>query len=356
MKLTLLPLLACPSCGGALNFSRLAQMPREGEDLKEGTLACGRCAQEYPILDSIPRLLPPEGLDRRNLKTRESFGWEWLRYPGAMPEDRAVFLEETQIPAEDWKGMRVLDAGCGMGRYARIARSLGAEVVALDLSDGILRLVAQSERDPLLHLVQGDLLHPPFQDGVFDAAYSLGVLHHTPDARKACSSVARWVRPGGLLSVWVYGRAGSWSSFSTNPLKTSREGLKKILPLAWMIVILRFLLSDALRLVTTLLPSSFLYALCHPLAMLGAVPLLKYLTFSVHPEYAVRLQENFDWLAPPFQSKHVKEEVRGWFAESGVDVLRQLPHGLVPKVGFLGRRRQSSRAGALARAEDLLQR
>lgn len=340
MKPELLAWLACPACGGELAFAMLPTLPREGGDVEEGTLVCRACRVEYPVVESVPRLLPPRRLEPRVRRTRRSFGWEWLRYPvEPQPEDREILLEETQVPAEDWAGRLVLDAGCGMGRYAKAARGLGARVVAFDLSESLLRLVPLARKDRDLHVVQGDLLAPPFKPEAFDAAYSQGVLHHTADTRGAFDRVARLVKRDGLLAVWVYGSPGSWRSFSTNPLKPGRRWLKAVLPLVWLVVWARRILSDALRVVTTRLPVPLLYLLCYPLAALGAVPLVKYLTFSVHPRFRVRLIENFDWLAPPFQTKHTKEEVAGWFQAAGFDVLRNLPHGVVPKVGILGRRR-----------------
>lgn len=340
MKLSLLPLLACPACGGSLSFARLEAMPRDGEDLQDGALGCKACSKEYPIVLGIPRLFADAELEASVRQTGESFGWEWLRYPGAMPEDRTVFLTETQVPEADWAGRLVLDGGCGMGRYARIARSLGAEVVAFDLSESLQRLVAEAQADPRLHLVQGDILRPPFKPGRFDVVYSIGVIHHTKSAEKALGSLGALVKPEGLLTLWVYGRPGSWRSFSTNPLRSGREWLKKLLFLVWLVVWARMLLSDLARVFTTRLPVPLLYGLCHPLALLGALPLLKYLTFSAHEDYRVRLQENFDWLAPPYQSKHTKEELKAWFEAAGFQTLSQLAHGVVPKVGFLGRKKR----------------
>lgn len=340
MKPELLAWLACPACGGELAFAMLPTLPREGGDVEEGTLVCRACRAEYPVAGGVPRLFPPGGLGRRVRRTRLSFGFEWLRYPAEpRPEDREIFLEETQLPAGEWPGLLVLDAGCGMGRYARAARELGARVVAFDLSESLLRLVPLARKDPALHVVQGDLLAPPFKPEVFDVVYSQGVLHHTADTRGAFDRVARLVRRGGRLSVWLYGSPGSWRSFSTNPLRSGRRWLKKVLPLVWLLVWVRRILSDALRLVTTRLPVPLLYLLCYPLAALGAVPLLKYLTFSAERGFRVRLIENFDWLAPPFQTKHTKEEVAGWYEAAGFEPLRNLPHGVVPKVGILGRRR-----------------
>ncbi|TPW16788.1 MAG: methyltransferase family protein, partial [Elusimicrobia bacterium] len=132
--------------------------------------------------------------DPRVLKTRDGFAWEWKRYPGSLKEDERVFLEECQLRASDFKGKRVLDAGCGMGRYALVALSLGAEVVAVDLSESLLRLAESAPRHPGLHVVQGDLLRPPFKAGLFDIVYSHGVLHHTSDANRAFRAVAALVK------------------------------------------------------------------------------------------------------------------------------------------------------------------
>ena len=56
MRRDLLDILACPVCKGSLDLKTLKE---EGEEIVEGTLACGQCQEEYPIEDSIPNLLPP---------------------------------------------------------------------------------------------------------------------------------------------------------------------------------------------------------------------------------------------------------------------------------------------------------
>jgi uncharacterized protein YbaR (Trm112 family) len=57
MKKELMEILACPICKGDL------QLDIEEEDEKEvvaGSLYCAKCDQRYPIVDTIPNLLPPE--------------------------------------------------------------------------------------------------------------------------------------------------------------------------------------------------------------------------------------------------------------------------------------------------------
>jgi SAM-dependent methyltransferase len=338
LKLSLLPVLACPLCRAPLKFASLESFPRHDQEVEAGMLACTRCGAEYPVTDGVPRLRPPAALGRAAAKTRAAFGWEWLRYPGSLPEDEAVFLEEVQLPAGALAGKLVLDAGCGMGRYSLVAAKLGGEVVAVDVSESLLRVAEAARTNPRLHPVEGDLLHPPFKPGAFDLVYSHGVLHHTSDTKAAFDAVAALVKRGGHLSVWLYGKAGSYAEFATNPLKPGREWIAKRRRLAWLVVGVRHVFSDLVRLFTTRLPVPLVYALCYPLTLLGAVPGLKYLTFSVHPDFQVRLIENFDWVSPPYQWHHTKEELVRWYHEKDFAILRILPHGLVPKPGVLGRK------------------
>ena len=57
MKRDLMDILACPVCKGKL------ELGIETEDAKEivsGSLYCSRCEVHYPIVDTIPNLLPPD--------------------------------------------------------------------------------------------------------------------------------------------------------------------------------------------------------------------------------------------------------------------------------------------------------
>ena len=338
MKLSLLSILACPVCGGELKFAVLEAYPRHDTEVEEATLACKQCALEYPVSGGVPRLRPPSPVARATAKTREAFGWEWLRYPGSLPGDQETFLEETMLPAHEFAGHLVLDAGCGMGRYSAVALALGAEVVAVDMSESLLRVAQLAKTQPKLHPVEADLLHPPFKKGVFDVVYSQGVLHHTADTGAAFKAVAALVKSRGLFSVWLYGKAGRYADFATNPIKPGRDWITRHRRIAWAIVLLRHLVSDCVRVITTRLPVSVVYALCHPLTWLGVVPGLKWFTYSVDPRYQVRLIENFDWISPPYQWHHTKEELKGWYGAEGFSVVSVLAHGLVPKPGILGRK------------------
>ena len=96
----------------------------------------------------------------------------------------------------DYRGRLVLDAGVGAGRFAEVVANKGGEVVGVDLSRAIDAAYENIGRRPNVHLVQADIMAMPFRDGTFDLAYSVGVLHHTPDPERAFGRVAA-VRPQG---------------------------------------------------------------------------------------------------------------------------------------------------------------
>jgi SAM-dependent methyltransferase len=103
----------------------------------------------------------------------------------------------------------VLDAGVGAGRFAEVVANKGGEVVGVDLSGAVDAAYTNIGRRPNVHLVQADIMAMPFREGTFDLAYSVGVLHHTPDPERAFARVAAVVPHGGragrvrLRAVWA---------------------------------------------------------------------------------------------------------------------------------------------------------
>lgn len=115
-------------------------------------------------------------------------------------------LERNGIPVSEIEGKKVLDAGCGGGRYTAAWRLLGAApAVGLDISpinieDARRRASEAGIED--ISFEQGDVLDLPFEDGEFDIVFSNGVLHHTTDWEKGVAELVRVLRPGGL--GWLY--------------------------------------------------------------------------------------------------------------------------------------------------------
>src|SRR5262245_24354704 len=119
MTADLLDILRCPKCRATLGTS---------DD--PSRLVCTSCGAHYPILDGIPRFAGESYV--------ASFGRQWNRYDVARDEeDEATFRVKTGVDPRDLGGMLVLDAGCGGGRYARLAGRHGARVVGVDLSEAV---------------------------------------------------------------------------------------------------------------------------------------------------------------------------------------------------------------------------
>jgi len=60
MKKELMDILACPMCKGELGLSVEEEKEQE---IITGSLYCSKCDVRYPIVDSIPNLLPPDQRD-----------------------------------------------------------------------------------------------------------------------------------------------------------------------------------------------------------------------------------------------------------------------------------------------------
>lgn len=122
---------------------------------------------------------------------------------------RAVL--EGIAPLED--GSRVLDAGCGKGRFAVHVKSAWprASVVALDLATAMVRCAP-----PELGRVAGSMLELPFPDAVFDAVYATESLEHAVVIEAAVGELCRVLKPGGRLVI-IDKNARQWGRLETPP-------------------------------------------------------------------------------------------------------------------------------------------
>jgi len=98
----------------------------------------------------------------------------------------------------DLNGKRVLDAGCGKGRFSAIIkrRYPQADVTALDISARMLRHVPSGIRT-----VQGGILDMPFADGRFDAVICIEALEHVVRIAEGVRELTRVLAPGGKLII-----------------------------------------------------------------------------------------------------------------------------------------------------------
>jgi demethylmenaquinone methyltransferase/2-methoxy-6-polyprenyl-1,4-benzoquinol methylase len=95
--------------------------------------------------------------------------------------------------------MRILDIAAGTGSSSRPLADAGANVVALDFSQGMLD--AGRKRNPDLTFIQGDALKLPFGENEFDVATISFGLRNTNSAKAALADALRVVKPGGRMVV-----------------------------------------------------------------------------------------------------------------------------------------------------------
>jgi len=281
---------ACPSCRGEL---------RSGAN----DLTCDSCGRTYPVVGGIPRFVeqPPGG----SAQVQRVFDFEHRRYEDSWYtqfEPRLVkqFLDECGLPREFFAGKRVLDAGCGSGRWSYAMAELDADVVGVDLTAGGPESAhaVLGERENV-QFAQADLFALPFRPGSFDFVMSWGVLHHTHSTKEAFAQLVPLVKPGGTLFVMVYELESRLRSAGTNALRFFMRRL-----------------SDERR-----------YRACRLLVVrssLVAKALSPFLIISYLPpdstlDAATAQFGLFDAYSPRWNHVHTPDEVTGWFADAGFE-------------------------------------
>ena len=136
-------------------------------------------------------------LDALYWKMRSSFEADCHLFPESVPEsDGRLRAIAASLPRH--RGARVLDAGCGKGRFAAALASIApdAEIYGVDLSAKMLRCVPDG-----IETRQGSLLHLPFPNDFFDSVYCVEALEHAVRPRSALRELARVAAPGAPLVI-----------------------------------------------------------------------------------------------------------------------------------------------------------
>lgn len=113
----------------------------------------------------------------------------------------------------------VLDFGCGIGRWARLAAGRGRRWTGVDVSEAMLEIAAARHPGAAVAKVR-DGWEIPFPDLAFDLALSVTVLHHNPYEcqERIVGELARVLRPGGaLILLENLGGPSSFNMFGRPP-------------------------------------------------------------------------------------------------------------------------------------------
>ena len=97
-------------------------------------------------------------------------------------------------------GERVLDLGCGAGRFVAALRDAGAEPIGVELAEAALERAGRNVPGADLRLV-GEDRALPLGHGEVDVVWCSEVLEHVPDTAALLSEARRVLRTGGRLLV-----------------------------------------------------------------------------------------------------------------------------------------------------------
>jgi len=117
-----------------------------------------------------------------------------------------IALEEPKVSEllGPVSGLRILDLGCGTGRHALRLAAAGANVTAIDFSEGMLARARDRAGTLPIDFHTHDLTQPlPFADAAFDRIISGLVLDHIPNLKPLFAEMRRVCRPTGFAVISV---------------------------------------------------------------------------------------------------------------------------------------------------------
>ena len=339
------------------NDLKIEAFVEENDHILEGILRNADGDDWFPILNGVPSFLTgPMAPDLREFcekysldapdnaandtraeqqaKTTETFSDKWRRFKtyGLEPTHKEFLFEwytkkfglnsPEDLPKFYADRKRVLEVGPGSGFNTKfIAEHCQGDVFALDVSDAAFTTFENTRHLENCTVVQADLMEAPFASESFDFIIADGVLHHTPDTKKAVQALYEKLAPGGQFFFYVYKKMGAARQFCDAHI---REHFTKLSPEECYKACEG--LTDLGRELSKI---DTKVKLDRPIDVLGIpagehdVQRLIYYSFvkcfwNDAFDYETNNMVNFDWYHPHDAWQHTIGEVEGWLEELGV--------------------------------------
>lgn len=315
MLRTALDSFACLRCGGGFRVGTVTSEDSATGTITEGALECVKCHGTVPIVRSLPRFVASESY-------ADNFGFQWNRFDTIQVDkvmnndlSRDRFYKTTGWPRK-MERERILEAGCGAGRFTQLALETGADVFSFDLSSAVEAAWRNNFAAPRLTMFQASIYEIPLQKGSFDKIFCMGVLQHCPDVAAAFRSLIPFLRPGGELVIDVYEKETGFPSLKriARPILTPL-GTERIYKLLTWIIPPAFELKKSLHRIPAIGPQ------LGKLIPIGPISHAPRLIYTDEELKQVKILSALDMYSPVYDQPQTFESVQQWFAEAGlVDV------------------------------------
>ncbi|MFQ5620453.1 MAG: class I SAM-dependent methyltransferase [Candidatus Nanoarchaeia archaeon] len=133
-------------------------------------------------------------------------------FEGRVVDERQISLLRRLIKKSNAK--KICEAGCGTGRIMVPLSKLDIECHGFDPSKNMLKQLKDKKPGKNVHLKTGDIEKIPYKANTFDLTYTMHVLMHLPDHKKAFNEMYRITKPGGLVVCDFPNKNSIWTKLS----------------------------------------------------------------------------------------------------------------------------------------------
>jgi SAM-dependent methyltransferase len=303
---------ACLKCGSGFKVSSATSEDSVTGEIAEGALECTQCHATVPIVRNLPRFVSSESY-------ADNFGFQWNRFDTIQVDkvmhndlSRDRFYKTTGWPTR-MEGQRILEAGCGAGRFTQLALETGAEVFSFDLSSAVEAAWRNNSSASNLSMFQASIYEIPLRKDSFDKIFCMGVLQHCPDVAKAFRSLLPFLRPGGEVVVDVYEKEKGFPSLKriVRPILTPL-GTERIYKLLTWLIPPAFELKKALYQIPAIGPK------IGGLIPIGPISHAPRLIYTDEELKQVKVLSALDMYSPVYDQPQSMDAVQQWFNDAGL--------------------------------------